>query len=260
MKNKKSLLLISVIQIIILVYLFIISIEIFSNVGTQLMLLIFDEALGVKFIDTLINGYFGIFLSITICKLIFVSMSNVSKAKMFSVVNYIFVAIGLMVFGYIAVMTHGEELLDYIEFNTFLYILLGIISFVGILEVIFSNTCGLSMNDSNNINNEIDTNSCHIFGLTGEYAGAEINVDGNLVFGKDPNICQIVLQDQSISRRHVEISYNINKNQYVVCDFSKNGTFVLVNGEYQRIREQVIYLNRGNEIALGNKLQTFKLG
>jgi type III secretion system YscD/HrpQ family protein len=67
--------------------------------------------------------------------------------------------------------------------------------------------------------------------ISGPNAGAEFSmVKGQTyLLGKDPNICDIVFQDLSVSRQHARLSVDSDENVFVEDLGSRNG--VIVNGE-----------------------------
>ncbi|HEX2583059.1 MAG TPA: type III secretion system inner membrane ring subunit SctD [Chlamydiales bacterium] len=67
--------------------------------------------------------------------------------------------------------------------------------------------------------------------ISGPNAGAEISIEKehSYVIGKDPNSCDIVFQDLSVSRNHARISVDAERKVELEDLGSKNGT--LVNGQ-----------------------------
>ena len=65
--------------------------------------------------------------------------------------------------------------------------------------------------------------------LTGEYTGAHFPVPAQeeLLVGKDAQLCSIIVDKThtAVSRRHMGVSYNPWKQNYVVTDYSENGTW-----------------------------------
>lgn len=92
-------------------------------------------------------------------------------------------------------------------------------------------------NNSQNYDNSIPLNAGITF-LSGCCAGynAPIN-NGSIVIGKDPSQCSIIIDKSytNVSRKHCEIRFDYNTHEYVVTDFSANGTFT----------ENEVRLNRG---------------
>lgn len=108
----------------------------------------------------------------------------------------------------------------------------------------------------------ISDESCRkIICQNGEYAGGIFECYPKVVIGKDAKFSQIILNDESISRKHVEIIFDDRMKMFKVTDYSKNGTFVLLeDGRYDRLEPDVsYYLPKGVKIALGNKKQEFML-
>lgn len=96
-----------------------------------------------------------------------------------------------------------------------------------------------------------------IFGLTGAYAGAEVKLDASgIVFGRDSLEAQIVIDSPKVSRRHCKVTYDSVKKQYIVTDYSSNGTFV---GNRRLTKGVAELLPAGTVIALGDDKNTFRL-
>lgn len=81
-----------------------------------------------------------------------------------------------------------------------------------------------------------------VVGVSGQYAGAKIEVDNiSVVLGRDSSNCQLILNGPQISRKHCSISYDSVKKVYTVIDFSSNGTFLddgtrLKSGEINELK------------------------
>lgn len=94
--------------------------------------------------------------------------------------------------------------------------------------------------------------------LSGEYKGATVDVDSNIIVGRDPKLCQLVLNGDQISRKHCKVSFNSKTGKYLVTDYSTNGTYY-ENGK--RLDENVTSeIEAGTIIQLGNKGIKLKLG
>lgn len=67
--------------------------------------------------------------------------------------------------------------------------------------------------------------------ISGPNAGAEfaMHKSATYLIGKDPNICDIVFQDLSVSRQHARLSIDADDNVFIEDLGSRNG--VIVNGE-----------------------------
>lgn len=84
--------------------------------------------------------------------------------------------------------------------------------------------------------------------ISGPNAGAEFAMEKGAAYliGKDPNICDIVFQDLSVSRQHARLSIDNDENASIEDLGSRNG--VIVNGEL--ISEKQL-LSSQDMIALG---------
>ena len=99
--------------------------------------------------------------------------------------------------------------------------------------------------------------SAMIYGIKGEYAGAEAAVGNGIVIGRDPAACQLVLNKDKVSRRHCKIAYNPANNTYVVTDYSSNGTYIA--GKAMQ-KNQPTEIPAGTMIQLGKDGDIFRLG
>lgn len=99
-----------------------------------------------------------------------------------------------------------------------------------------------------------------LLGISGMYAGSNfpLTPDQPVILGRDSAAAQIVFSQgaQKISRRHCEVMFNSQTQQYRVTDFSSNGTYV--NGSRLPANAPV-KLARGTEIALGDSNNIMKL-
>jgi type III secretion system YscD/HrpQ family protein len=75
--------------------------------------------------------------------------------------------------------------------------------------------------------------------ISGPNTGAEFGVrrDSSYTLGKDPNVCDIVFQDISVSRQHARITSDGEENVFIEDLGSRNG--VLVNGELIQEKKQL---------------------
>ena len=94
-------------------------------------------------------------------------------------------------------------------------------------------------------------------GLTDIGKMLTLESDRTVTVGRDPGMCEYVLADAKISRKHLEITYVGALNKYRVVDLSSNGT-LLANGT-RLIRKQEYYLGPRTELYLGSKKNLFKL-
>lgn len=101
------------------------------------------------------------------------------------------------------------------------------------------------------------TNSGVIVGIAGSYRDARFDlVDGaELIFGRSPQEANIVFDQLAadVSRKHCSVRFDGRANQYVVTDYSSNGTY-LENGS--RLEHgQPKQLSRGTVIYIGSSRQ-----
>lgn len=88
---------------------------------------------------------------------------------------------------------------------------------------------------------------------SGELAGSKFEISDIVVIGKNPNDCNIVLRNKTISRIHCIIEYIPATETYTVKDVSRNGTFfddgrpLIKNHEMQVKRETTIYMGEPRE-------------
>lgn len=67
-----------------------------------------------------------------------------------------------------------------------------------------------------------------IIGLKGSLIGRRIEIKNHVevVLGRDPDQVDVVIHGSKVSRMHCGIRFNYHENDYTVCDYSSNGTFV----------------------------------
>lgn len=97
-----------------------------------------------------------------------------------------------------------------------------------------------------------------MYGINGEYAGAEVLIGDGILIGRDPAVCQLVIDREKISRKHCKIAYKEASEMYVVTDYSTNGTYILGGGEMKK--NLPTELPAGTTIQLGKNGDTFRLG
>lgn len=102
-----------------------------------------------------------------------------------------------------------------------------------------------------------------ITGIAGKYAGASFDVaDGEeVIFGRSAAEANIVFDqyETDISRRHCSVRYDAMSDQFVVTDYSTNGTYA---GDGRMFTpKQAVSVERGTIIYLGkNRKNSFRLG
>lgn len=99
-----------------------------------------------------------------------------------------------------------------------------------------------------------------VVGIAGKYTGAIIRIQPNqkIVFGRNHEMADFVLDEKAISRRHCWIQYDQSSRKYYVCDQSANG--ILVNETYYLEKDRVVELNSEDELRFADTENVFKLG
>lgn len=80
-----------------------------------------------------------------------------------------------------------------------------------------------------------------LVGISGPYAGQQIPVPAEgLVMGRDPSLCSLVIQSQSVSRTHARLSPGPSPDSWILEDLnSTNGTFVMDKSSWVRVSAPV---------------------
>jgi pSer/pThr/pTyr-binding forkhead associated (FHA) protein len=104
-----------------------------------------------------------------------------------------------------------------------------------------------------------------IKGINGEYAGRAIPAGPDkIVFGRDPNACQVLFPDQVtiVSKRHCSLAYDGATAAFWIEDLgSVNGTFVIsARGNYRVQPGQPQRLSAGDRFFLGDQGALFEVG
>lgn len=98
-----------------------------------------------------------------------------------------------------------------------------------------------------------------IVGNSGEYAGAEIEVGENetVVIGKNPELCNIVLMNDKLSRIHCTVKFNAEQSLFYVIDLSSNGTYFADGSRLAKNIETLIPADSNTVLYLGDKTNSF---
>ncbi|MGN1318427.1 MAG: FHA domain-containing protein [Lachnospirales bacterium] len=139
-------------------------------------------------------------------------------------------------------------------------------AYMGVFECItaFDNRCqivGLSDQGYNYQSQDIRPNRGKIVCTAGMYKDAEFQVENDfeIIIGRDSYFSSIVITENStsVSRKHCGIRYDSATGNYIVTDYSSNGTYT---GDGQRLPRNVSQnLPAGTSIYLGDKVNRFKL-
>ena len=64
--------------------------------------------------------------------------------------------------------------------------------------------------------------------LSGEYEGAVLPLKfrETMYIGRDHNICNVILNNPRVSRKHCSVQYDVSTDTFKVVNYSKNGVFV----------------------------------
>lgn len=89
-----------------------------------------------------------------------------------------------------------------------------------------------------------------IIAHTGIYKGARIPIEGELIIGKDPDCCNLILEGVSVKNRHCRITYREDANKYVVEPFIGGRVF----------RENGAVLSEGSGDRSFFPEETFRIG
>lgn len=121
-----------------------------------------------------------------------------------------------------------------------------------------------------NVNNINTMRVTHSLAMSQELTGAMICIQGaalgsmlslrsdvKVLIGRDASVCDYVVADPRVSRKHMEITYVGALNQYCVVDCSSNGTFVQDGKRLSRQKEY--YLMPGTELCFGQGNNRYKL-
>ncbi len=109
---------------------------------------------------------------------------------------------------------------------------------------------------------DVRTNSGRIMCTSGMYKDAvfQIESDFEIIIGRDSYFSSIVINENSstISRKHCGIRYDKSTGNYLVTDYSSNGTYIADTKE--RLQRNVpVSLSSGTSIYLGDMNNRFKL-
>jgi uncharacterized membrane protein YhaH (DUF805 family) len=100
-----------------------------------------------------------------------------------------------------------------------------------------------------------------LLGVTGMYRNADFffEEDEELLIGRDAAEVHVVITSDSekISRKHCSISYDPYNEEYIVIDYSSNGTYK--DDGSRLVANLPVRLRRGSTIYLANRKNTFRL-
>ncbi|MBF0338049.1 MAG: FHA domain-containing protein [Nitrospirae bacterium] len=96
--------------------------------------------------------------------------------------------------------------------------------------------------------------------LSGEYEGAVIPVDKEIIIGRDPAKASVVLHSIEVSRSHMSIVYQSSSGTFIINDLdSKNGVYVARAEETQFKKVKTTVLRDGDRFIVGLRVAEFEL-
>lgn len=100
----------------------------------------------------------------------------------------------------------------------------------------------------------------HLRGVKGSCEGYVFDINSNeeIIIGKDARQSMVIIDPifKEVSRKHVGVAFDVQRDMYRVTDYSSNGTWA--NGR-KLVTGQASYLSRGTELKLANGKNSFRL-
>ena len=100
-----------------------------------------------------------------------------------------------------------------------------------------------------------------LLGLSGQWNGAEVcdGLEEGFVIGRDGKQCNIVIVEENskVSRKHCSINYDYSNDEYIVTDYSSNGTFL--NNGTKLDYNAPVSLPSGTILLIGDRSNMFRL-
>lgn len=205
-------------------------------------------------------------------KILFFMDSSVSWLVMtciFSILSLLYwifaiiLAIGYFIFMFVVTIQYRIKYYRLFGMDTHLVLVSlipGLNAINAVIDALLAYTKALDGKGAENKAGEQSAEQGRLTGITGEYSGVSLPVeDGQeLVLGKDPAVCNIVLGKDSdfISHKHCGIRYIAASNTYILMDYSKNGVF----DEQGNALHSNMQLYPGAVIVLANKGNMFRVG
>ena len=95
-------------------------------------------------------------------------------------------------------------------------------------------------------------------GIAGPYAGQIFVFQSQVVIGRDPNACNLVLPEQAgrVSRKHASITFDPATQAFILQNHSHNGTFIMSPGQLQQI--ECWTLRPGDQFCFANIEYSFE--
>lgn len=94
--------------------------------------------------------------------------------------------------------------------------------------------------------------------IAGSNYGKSMDIanSGQVTIGRDPMACHIAMASEGVSRQHCTVAYDKNSQQYIVTDYSSNGTYA---GNYKLPHGVPTMVAKGSILTLGNTNEQIRL-
>lgn len=98
-----------------------------------------------------------------------------------------------------------------------------------------------------------------IHGIAGTILGADIqlNAGEKIIIGRDPSVCQLILSDVKVSRKHCSISFQAKTNRYFIECYSINGIYFSDNRKIAA--GQAVEVERGTRLIMADGREVLEL-
>ncbi|MBQ9199555.1 MAG: FHA domain-containing protein [Lachnospiraceae bacterium] len=99
-----------------------------------------------------------------------------------------------------------------------------------------------------------------IIGTRGFLLGKIIRIssDNDVIIGRDPAQCEIIVKGDKVSRAHLRLRYNSITEDYTLYDTSSNGT--IIDEKYKLKHKTHVNVKSGSKIWLGDSDNEIMLG
>jgi pSer/pThr/pTyr-binding forkhead associated (FHA) protein len=88
-------------------------------------------------------------------------------------------------------------------------------------------------------------------------ANIMVNSGEHIMIGRDPAMCQLILSDAMVSRKHCLVSFNAATEQYHIECYSKNGIYLSDNRKI--LEGQSAEAARGTRLTLADGREVLEL-
>lgn len=203
--------------------------------------------------------FVGLFLPSVFLALIVFLMSLIGKKRLSYIGSLLFSLALLAEYGLISIIVPEFEQMGY-KTGAALFVFLAMSAVQAVVALVgcfmdktvkagAAANAGTGAKPAKKEKNGTKKESPSLVGLKGAYEGAVIpmKIDEDLVIGRDPSVCSVVINGDKISRKHCVIR-PLNSVSYQFTDTSTNGVF---NKAGEKLTKAAI-LNRGDQIKIGD--------